>query len=172
MPRTMVYDIDVGVTAESLHRDFTGVDYWEELVTFYEANGARTELAHFHTDDNGTDIAFSHILTSADFPAVARPVLPSTFVVTREQHFDPFEPSAKRVNGTYRAVVPTVPVDIRGEYLLSDTATGSRMRLQTQCTVRAPIIGGQIEGLILGGMRTLFAEEGRFTSEWVARHNP
>ena len=99
-------------------------------------------------------------------------MLPNTFVVTREQHFDPFEPSAQRVNGTYRAVVPTVPVDIRGDYLLSDTATGSRMRLQTQCTVRAPVIGGQIEGLILGGLRTMFAEEGRFTSEWVTRHNP
>lgn len=172
MPRSMVYDIDVGVPAATLHRDFTGADYWEELVRFYEANGARTELAHFHTDDNGTDIAFSHILTSTDFPAVARPVLPNTFVVTREQHFDPFEPSAQRVNGTYRAVVPTVPVDIRGDYLLSDTATGSRMRLQTQCTVRAPVIGGQIEGLILGGLRTMFAEEGRFTSEWVTRHNP
>ena len=172
MPRTMVYDIDVDVPAAVLHRDFTGVDYWEELVTFYEANGARTELARFRTDETGTDIAFSHILTSTDFPAVARPVLPSTFVVTREQHFDPFEPSAQRVNGTYRAVVPTVPVDIRGEYLLNDTAGGSRMRLQTQCTVRAPIIGGQIEGLILGGLRTMFAEEGRFTSEWVARHSP
>ncbi|MEI7915377.1 MAG: DUF2505 domain-containing protein [Mycobacteriaceae bacterium] len=172
MPRTMVYDIDVAVPAADLHRDFTGVDYWEQLVGFYESNGARTELAHFQSSDAGTDIAFSHILTSADFPAVARPVLPSTFVVTREQHFDPFEPSAQRVNGSYRAVVPTVPVDIRGEYLLSDTATGSRMRLQTQCTVRAPIIGGQIEQLILGGMRTLFAEEGRFTSEWVTRHNP
>jgi len=170
MPRQMTYDIDVAVPAATLHRDFTTVDYWRELVLFYEANGARTELAHFQTGDTGTDIAFSHILTSADFPAIARPVLPSRFVVTREQHFEPFEPSGRQVNGSYRAVVPTVPVDIRGDYLLSDTPTGSRMRLLTQCTVRAPIIGGQIEQLILGGMRTLFAEEGRFTSEWVAGH--
>ena len=67
--------------------------------------------------------------------------------------------------------MPVAPVDIRGEYLLADTETGSRMRLQTECTVRAPLIGGQIEQLVLGGLQTLFANEGEFTADWIAGHH-
>lgn len=168
--RRMVYDIDVEVSAEQLYREFTDIDYWRDLVGWYHENGANAEIAHFHSDSAGTDIAFSHILSAADLPAIARPVLPNRFTVTREQHFDPFAHAAGQATGNYRAHVPAVPVEIGGDYLLSDTAEGSRMRLETRCTVRAPLIGGQIEQLILGGLKTLFANEGDFTAAWVAGH--
>ena len=45
------------------------------------------------------------------------------------------------------------------------------MRLESTCRARVPIIGGQIEKLVMGGLKMLFAEEGQFTAEWVAGHH-
>ena len=171
MGRRMIFDVDVGVPAAVMYADFTTERYWQDLVVFYEQHGANAEIAHFSSGEGGTDIAFNHILHATDLPVIARAVVPSTFVVTREQHFEPFVPSTQQATGHYRAAVPVAPVDIRGEYLLADTETGSRMRLQTECTVRAPLIGGQIEQLVLGGLQTLFASEGEFTADWIAGHH-
>lgn len=170
MPRRTAYDIDVGVATAVVYRDFTGIGYWQDLVAHYDANAIRTEVAYFSSGEGGTDIAFSHILSAADMPAIARAVVPGTFVVTREQHFDPFDEAAQRATGRFRAEIPA-PVDICGDYLVSDTAEGSRMRLEAQCTVRVPIIGGQIEQLIVAGLRGLFAKEAEFTADWVAGHH-
>lgn len=171
MPRSMVYDVDVDdVPAAEMYRQFTTRRYWEDLVGFYLDNGARTEIAHFSCDDSGTDVTFTHIMSHDDLPAIARPVVPHTFVVTREQHFEPFHPGANQAAGRYRANIPA-PVEVTGDYLLHDTDRGSRMRLESVCRVRVPLIGGQIEQLVLGGLKELFAHEGAFTADWIAGHS-
>lgn len=168
MPRSMVYDVDVDdVPAAEMYRLFTTRRYWEDLVGFYQGNGSRTEIAHFESTANGTDVSFTHILTADDMPAVARPVVPGTFVVTREQHFGPFDAPSNQAIGRYRAHIPA-PVEVTGDYLLHDTGRGSRMRLESVCRVRVPLIGGTIEALVMGGLKTLFTEEGRFTADWIA----
>lgn len=167
MPRSMVFDIDVAVPAAEMYHQFTTVGYWEGLVAFYRGNGSRTEITRFDSGEAGADIAFAHIMSADDLPAVARPVLPGTFVVTREQHFDPFQPPANLAAGRYRALIPA-PVEVTGDYLLSDTDTGSRMRLETVCRARVPLIGGQIEQLVIAGCKRLFAREGEFTAAWIA----
>ena len=170
MPRSMVYDVDVDVPADQMYRYFSALDYWEDLVEFYRNNGSRTEIALFSSDSSGTDISFRHIMSAQDLPPVARPVLPGTFVVTRVQHFDPFHEPTNRATGRYVAEIPA-PVEVTGDYLLHDIDRGSRMRLESTCRARVPIIGGQIEKLVMGGLKMLFAEEGQFTAEWVAGHH-
>jgi len=166
----MVYAVDVDVPAAVMYRNFTTIDYWQDLVTFYRENAANAEIAHFSTDENGTDVAFSHILSAQDLPPIARAVVPGTFVITREQHFDPFHEATNRAVGNYRADVPVAPVEVTGDYILQNTAHGSQMRLETRCAARVPIIGGQIEQLLVNGLRTLFAKEGEFTAVWVGSH--
>lgn len=167
MPRSMVFDIDVEVPAARMYSLFTKVDYWQDLVSFYLSHSARTEIAHFSSDESGTDVSFAHIMTAADLPPIARPVLPGTFTVTREQHFEPFDTLTNQALGRYRAHIPA-PVELTGVYTLSDTEHGSRMRLESTCRVKAPLIGGQIEQFVMGGLKLLFAEEGEFTADWVA----
>ena len=169
MPRSMVFDIDVDVPAATMYGLFTKVDYWEDLVGFYLSHSSRTEIAHFSSDETGTDVSFTHIMSADDLPAIARPVLPGTFVVTREQHFDPFHVATNQALGRYRAHIPA-PVELTGDYILADTERGSRMRLESTCRVKVPLIGGQIEQLVMGGLRMLFAEEGEFTADWITRH--
>ena len=170
MPRSMVYAVDVDVPAAVMYRNFTTIDYWQDLVAFYKENAANAEIAHFSTDESGTDVAFSHILSAQDLPSIARAVVPGTFVITREQHFDPFHESTNSALGNYRAQVPVAPVEVTGKYVLQDTARGSQMSLETLCVARVPIIGGQIEQLLVNGLRTLFSKEGEFTADWVGSH--
>ena len=66
--------------------------------------------------------------------------------------------------------VSTVPVEVTGTYILQDTEHGSQMSLDTLCTARVPIIGGQIEHLLTNGLRTLFTKEGEFTADWIGSH--
>jgi hypothetical protein len=95
--------------------------------------------------------------------------LPGTFVVTREQHFEPFHTDTNQALGRYLAHIPA-PVELTGDYVLADTERGSRMRLESRCQVRVPLIGGQIEQLVMGGLRMLFESEGEFTAEWITGH--
>jgi hypothetical protein len=108
-------------------------------------------------------------MTSEDLPPIARPVLPGTFVVTREQHFEPFDAPSNSALGRYLAHIPA-PVELTGDYVITDTERGSRMRLESVCRVRAPLIGGQIEGLVMGGLKMLFKKEGEFTADWIVGH--
>ena len=132
--------------------------------------GGKVDVADSEfTDETGTDIAFSHILSADDLPAIARAVVPGRFVITREQHFEPFHEATNEARGRYGAQIPA-PVDLTGDYVLADTEQGSRMRMETVCRARVPIIGGQIEQLLMNGLKTLFSREGEFTTDWVARH--
>ena len=96
-------------------------------------------------------------------------MLPGTFVVTREQHFEPFDTPTNQALGRYLAHIPA-PVELTGDYVIADTERGSRMRLESVCRVRVPLIGGQIEGLVMSGLKVLFEKEGEFTADWVAGH--
>lgn len=171
MSRKMAYTVDVDVPPHVLYTSLTTIDYWQDLVETYRENSTRTEIAHFATGPEGTDVSFAHILSAADLPAIARPVVPGTFVITREQHFGPFEESSGQAVGSYRALIPNAPVDVEGDYVLGGGGPGSQMRINSRCTVRVPIIGGQIEALIVSGLKSLFATEGEYTAEWfAARH--
>lgn len=170
MARKMSTVVQVEKSAADVYRDFTTIGYWEDLVEFYRDNSVHTEIARFSTDASGTDIAFTHTVSARDLPSIARPVVPSSFTITRLQHFDPLDEAAGRAVGHYSADIPRAPVEISGDYVLSDTRDGSRLELQTLCRVKVPIIGGQIEHFVVNGLRTLFSTEGEFTTTWVAGH--
>jgi len=167
MPRSTVYTVDVDLPVEIVYRHFTTIDYWHDLVAFYQANSTRTEIRHFSSGAGGTDVSFAHILTPQDLPAIARPVVQKTLEVTRTQHFEPFDHAANQAVGHYSATAPA-PVEITGTYTLQADGEGSQMRLETTFSARVPIIGGQIEQLLANGLKGLFAKEGEFTTEWVA----
>jgi hypothetical protein len=116
----MTFDIDVELPAAKMYNLFTKVDYWQDLVGFYRENAARTEIEHFSSDDTGTHVTFAHIMSGQDLPPIARPVLPGTFVVTREQHFEPFHTDTNQALGRYLAHIPA-PVELTGDYVLADT---------------------------------------------------
>lgn len=170
MGRRMEHTVTFDAPAAQIHAQFSSEDYWRGLVEVYRTLNPHTELTLFHSDARGTDIALRQVMPRDDLPAIARRVMPVDLVITRAQHFDPFDDAAARAEGTFAATMPRAPGRLDGRYELSDTATGSRLLVRSSCKVSIPLVGGTLEDLILSNMRTLFDGERRFTAAWVTGH--
>ncbi|WP_231643300.1 DUF2505 domain-containing protein [Mycolicibacterium baixiangningiae] len=168
MSRRMEHTVTFDAPAAHIHSQFTSEEYWRTLAEVYRELNPRTELTLFRSDARGTDIALRQVMPRDDLPPIARKVMPVDLVITREQHFDPFDAAAARAEGTFAATMPRAPGRLDGRYELADTATGSQLRVRSSCKVSLPLVGGTLEDLILSNMRHLFDGEQRFTAERVS----
>jgi hypothetical protein len=171
MARRMDYRIDFGAPAEKIYQDFTSRAYWETLMDAYRFLTPQSEITTFTSDGSGTDVVFKQNLPRAYLPPVARSVIPVDMIITREQHFDPYDHANRLGNGTYRASIPHGPGHFGGTYLLTETESGSELRLVSVCKVYIPLIGGALEDLILHHIKQLFDAEEAFTADWIAKHH-
>ena len=72
---------------------------------------------------------------------------------------------------SYRASIPHGPGHFGGTYLLTETESGSELRLVSVCKVYIPLIGGALEDLILHHIKQLFDAEEAFTADWITKHH-
>ena len=167
----MDYTIAFDAPAEKIYQDFTSRQYWDSLMDAYGWLTPMSEITRFTSDDSGTDIVFKQNLPRMYLPPVARTVMPVDMVITREQHFAPFDPTTNTATGTFRASVPHGPGHFGGKYLLSDAGERSQFRLSSVCKVHIPLVGGTLEQLILSNITMLFDAEEAFTADWIAKHH-
>ncbi|MGV0777545.1 DUF2505 domain-containing protein [Mycolicibacterium elephantis] len=172
MSRRMEYTIGFDVPAEKMYQDFTSRDYWQSLMDAYRQMSP-SEITSFSSDERGTDIVFVQEVPRSELPSIARSVVPSDMVITRKQHFDPFDHAKNQAKGSYAASIPRGPGRFGGQYFLTDTdtATGSQLRLASVCKVWIPLIGGALEDLILHHIKYLFDAEEQFAAQWIAKHH-
>jgi hypothetical protein len=171
MSRRLDYIVKFDAPPEKIYQDFTGRQYWEALMDAYRQLTPRSEITRFCCDDTGTHIVFTQNLPRAYLPPIARTVMPVDMIITREQHFDPYDHARNRASGTYGASIPAGPGHFGGRYLLTDTHDGSRLRLASVCKVWIPFIGGTLEDLILNNITLLFDAEEAFTADWISTHH-
>ncbi|TGD88964.1 DUF2505 domain-containing protein [Mycolicibacterium sp. CH28] len=169
MSRRMDYVIGLDKPVAELYQSFTSLRYWEDLISEHRQH-TDTELTRFSSDATGTDIVFTHTVSRKDLPPVAAAVVPLKLTVTRQQHFDLFDPATNSANGRYQALIPAAPMDFGGTYVLHETTAGSELRLNSVCKVNVPLVGGKIEQWVLSGLRGLFDGERDFTRDWIASH--
>jgi hypothetical protein len=167
----MDYTLEFGAPAEQIYQDFTSRDYWQTLMDAYRFLTPQSEITTFSSTERGTDIVFIQNLPRMYLPAIARTVVPVDMVITRKQHFDPFDHAKSRAKGTYSASIPHGPGSFGGQYFLTETDTGSRMRLASVCRVYIPFVGGVLEDLILHHIKLLFDAEEAFTADWISKHH-
>ncbi|MGV0872229.1 DUF2505 domain-containing protein [Mycolicibacterium sp. XJ879] len=170
MSRRMEYTIAFDVPAEKMYQDFTSRDYWQSLMGAYRRLSP-SEITSFSSDERGTDIVFVQEVPRSELPAIARSVVPSDMVITRKQHFDPFDHANNRAKGHYAASIPRGPGRFGGQYVLTDTDAGSQLRLASVCKVSIPLVGGALEDLILHHIKYLFDAEEEFAAHWISRHH-
>ena len=99
MARRMDYRIDFGAPAEKIYQDFTSRAYWETLMDAYRFLTPQSEITTFTSNGSGTDIVFKQNLPRMYLPPIARSVVPVDMIITREQHFDPYDHANKQGNG-------------------------------------------------------------------------
>ena len=169
MGRRLDYTVEFDAPAEKIYQNLTSRHYWEALMKAYRNLTPQSEITRFQCDGTGTRIAFTQNLPRAYLPPIARAVMPVDMVITREQHFEPYDHVRNRARGSYGASIPAGPGHFGGTYLLTETDAGSQLRLASACKVYIPFIGGKLEDLILSNITLLFDAEEAFTAGWVAR---
>jgi Protein of unknown function (DUF2505) len=171
MTRRMDYVVSFDAPAEKIYQDFTDRGYWESLMARYRSMSQISDLTHFDSGPSGTDIVFRQVFPRSELPPVARAVMPVDMVITREQHFDPYNHDSNGAHGTYRASIPAGMGHFGGRYHLSETPSGSQLLLASECKVKIPLVGGTLEQLILSNITQLFDTEGAFMADWVSKHH-
>ena len=170
MSRRSDYAVSFAAPAGTIYQEFTDREFWESLMATYRSMSQISDLTPFSTGTSGTDIVFRQVFPRSELPPVARAVMPVDMVITREQHFAPFDAASTSADGTYRASIPAGLGHFRGKYFLSESETGSQLRLASECKVKVPLVGGTLEQLILSNITQLFDAEGAFMADWVSKH--
>ena len=133
---------------------------------------SHSEVTSFSTDELGTDIVFIQVMPRSELPAIARAVMPVDMVITRTQHFDPYDHAANRAKGTYTASIPRGPGRFSGEYFLTETDTGShaaaRQRRQGACPACRQ---ARSKTCSCSSVKYIFDAEEAFTADWIAEHH-
>ena len=168
----MDYTIEFDAPAEKIYQDFASREYWQTLMDSYRFLTPQSEITSFSSGERGTDITLVQNLPRMYLPPIARTVMPVDMVITRTQHFDPYDHEKNQAKGTYAASIPGVPAGVLGgQYFLTDTDPGSQLRLASVCKVNIPLVGGPLEDLILHHIKLLFNAEEAFTADWTAKHH-
>ena len=100
----MDYTLEFGAPAEKIYQDFTSREYWQTLMDAYRFLTPQSEITTFLSGERGTDIVFVQNLPRMYLPPIARTVVPVDMVITRKQHFDPFDHAKRRA----KAYIPLV----------------------------------------------------------------
>jgi hypothetical protein len=167
----MEYTVAFDAPAEKVYQDFTSREYWQSLMDHYRSHVPQSEITSFSSGEGGTDIVLTQHLPRHHLPPIARAVMPVDMIITRTQHFDPFDHAKSRASGNYAASVTHAPGHLRGQYFLTETDTGSEMRLTSECKVYIPLVGWKLEELILHHIKGLFDAEEEFTADWIAQRH-
>jgi Protein of unknown function (DUF2505) len=167
----MDYVVSFDAPIEKIYQDFTSRVYWDTLMDAYRWLTPLSEIKRFSSDETGVDIVFKQNLPRMYLPAIARTVMPVDMIITREQHFDPFDHAKNAAKGTYRASIPAGPGQFGGTYFLTESRRGCQLRLASVCTVYIPLVGGKLEELILHHITQLFDAEEAFMADWISKHH-
>lgn len=155
-------------TTKELYAALSTRDYWEariEEMRKYSPN----ELVSLEVTAEGIDMVSHHILPRETLPEIAQTVIRKDMVITRKEHFGPFE---AEVEGTYAAAMPAGPGSLGGTMRLFPTDTGCTLRISSEAKVFIPMVGPRLEQLMLVNLVDLFRAEAEVTQKWLDEHKP
>ena len=100
-----MFTVNFPAPAEKIYQDFASRDYWETLMSAY---GWITPVSEIHTltvTDRGIDVVVKQNLPRIYLPPIAQKVMLTDMVITRTQHFEPFDQAKGSAMGSYGASV-------------------------------------------------------------------
>lgn len=171
MSRRSVFTVNFPAPAEKIYQDFASRDYWETLMSAYGWLTPISEIHTFSVTESGIDVVLKQNLPRIYLPPIAQKVMLADMIITRVQHFGPFDQRKGSAMGNYGASVLAGPGSFTGVCKLFDTDQGSQLRLSSTCKVYIPFLGGKLEDLILYHLNDLFRVEEGFIADWISKHH-
>ncbi len=130
--------------------------------------GRNAALLEHEADADSARFRVRHGLDPSDMPQAIRSFMPSDFVIHR------LETWRRSAEGHYTGMadvdVPGTPASASGQMGLRDTRGGSELRINTDVTVRVPLLGSRIEGSVGEQILKLLDRETAFTLDWMSRN--
>ena len=173
MSRRMDYTVAFDAPPEKIYQDFTSREYWQTLMDATGSLTPQSEMTSFSIRRaRHRHRRSSRTCRGCTCRRSRATVMPVDMVITRKQHFDPYDHDRNRAKGTYTRVDPARPRPASAASTSSPRPTpAAQLRLASVCKVYIPFVGGALEDLILHNIKYLFDAEEAFTADWISKHH-
>lgn len=133
-----------------------------------EIGGTNASLLEHTVTDDGVRFRLRQGIAADALPQAARSLLNGDLVVEREQSFRRTDTGYA---GTAKATVGSIPGGITARTEIVPGGAGTVLRNTGEVTVRIPLLGGKLEGVIAEQVTKLLQREAEFTAEWLRKQS-
>lgn len=164
MSRPIDYRTIVSFDAERVFAAMADPEYLRARLQ--QLGGPGAALLEHSEDGDGVRYRLRQGLEKDALPAIVQSLVGGNLVIERTETLHPDPAGGYR--GDVGVDVPGAPVTAGGSMSLRDATGGSEFAVHAQVTVRVPLLGGRIEGVVAEQVQRLLAAETAFTGEWLA----
>lgn len=168
MPRPIEYRSRSRYPADGVYAAMVDPEYI--LARLAEIGGPKADLLEYSIDAGGARYRLRHGLDAKNLPALVRSVLPGEITIHRAESWTRVD--AGGYDGDVDVTIAGTPGSATGAMRLRDAGDGgSELHVRAEVTVKVPLVGGTIEGLVTGYVEDMLAAESAFTQRWLARES-
>lgn len=165
MSRQSEYRATPQYSAEQVFTTMVDPDFLRERLA--KIGGKDAALLEHTADADSARFRLRQGLDARDLPQIVRNLLSGDIVIERTETWTRFGPGDYR--GGAQVEITGTPASAVGTMSLHDAGAGSEFVVRTDVTVRVPIIGGTIEGMVAEQVKGLMGLETDFMIEHIAQ---
>lgn len=152
--------------AEKVHATLSSEAYWTDRIA--KIGGPNSSLISFTGDDSGVTVVMRQFIARDGLPSVAQKVVKNDMTINRVEKWGPLNGKAA---GEAESKMEGRPKDgIFTTFTLSPAGDGAELACSVEARVGVPIVGGQLEKMLLTSMEDLIKKEAEWTSEWITEN--
>lgn len=168
MSRQIDYRSTSTYPADEVYATMVDPEYLESRLS--RLGGRDAALLEHHADTESARYRLRHGMDAKDLPSMVRNVLPGDVVIERTESWT--RKSAGHYHGEVEVLIKGTPASAAGGMRLRDLdGAESELLVRADVTVKVPLLGGRIEGVIAEQVQNLLGAETQFTLEWLARRS-
>ncbi|MGV9746466.1 DUF2505 domain-containing protein [Rhodococcus zopfii] len=155
MSKEFSFSADIDHSVEQVHAALISEEYWKGRL-----GGSPTGSVEIAAPQGpGTvRVTLTDETDISGLPAVVRGILRGPLVMERTDEWGPLDGGVAR--GTLTGGSSSFPVTIEGRSELRDRDGGAVLEVRGQVTVKVPVVGGQVEGLVLQMVEAIVSGDG------------
>jgi hypothetical protein len=166
MPRSFEVSVESPASVEQVHAAFGREDYW--LARFAAFDSAST-LDSLTVDADGTvTVDVTQHLGRRLLPGAVAKLVAGDLKILHSETWRAL--GDRRVRGQVSVSAPGGLGSGRGEAWLTPAGHGSQLRFGGTAQVKIPVLGGQLERVIVADLVQNMPTVQRFTTTWISEH--
>lgn len=166
MARRIEFTAQYQHPVDKVHQVLTSEGYWQAFISL--VGGKNAELTSFSGDASGATAAFKQFIARDGLPPVAQKVVKNDMVINRVYTIGPLNGTS---SGSSDAKMQGRDKDgVFATFTLAPSATGTDAKYSVEARVGVPIVGGQLEKMLLQNMESLITQEAKWASDWITEN--